>query len=113
MQSNKKKIVFFYKKKHTIAGSLLMFLDLAKYIAENHKDYEVYYINYYNEHINGILKDSNIIFKDYGEELDENLENAIYLVPLVYEYTSLVYKSSLTVLDVPFLAKTTGISFNS
>ena len=49
MQSNKKKIVFFYKKKHTIAGSLLMFLDLAKYIAENHKDYEVYYINYYNE----------------------------------------------------------------
>lgn len=84
MQSNKKKIVFFYKKKHTIAGSLLMFLDLAKYIAENHKDYEVYYINYYNEHINGILKDSNIIFKDYGEELDENLENAIYLVPLNY-----------------------------
>ena len=61
-----------------------MFLDLAKYIAENHKDYEVYYINYYNEHINGILKDSNIIFKDYGEELDENLENAIYLVPLNY-----------------------------
>lgn len=61
-----------------------MFLDLAKYIAENHKDYEVYYINYYNEHINGILKDSNIIFKDYGEEIDENLENATYLVPLNY-----------------------------
>lgn len=79
-----KNIVFFYKKKHTIAGSLLMYLNMAKYISVNRSEYTVYYINYYNEYINRVIDNTTIIFRDFEQCTYNDLDNSIFIVPLNY-----------------------------
>lgn len=60
-----KKIVFFYKNRTEITDGLRMYLHMAKHIADTYSEYEVYYVNYYNEAANKIIGKSKVIFRDY------------------------------------------------
>lgn len=110
MSGIKNKIVFFYKKKQQIAGSLLMYLNLAKYITETRPDYDVFYINYYNEYINDIISGTTIQFRDVETCTFDDLGDAVFIVSLNYiqvllEKISALKQAKILLIDWhPYLA---------
>ena len=48
LNKERRKLVFFYRKEHNIAGSLIVFLSLARMLSEDPR-LDVYYLNFPNE----------------------------------------------------------------
>ncbi|MCH5324690.1 MAG: hypothetical protein J1E39_05690 [Eubacterium sp.] len=79
-----KKIVFFLQTKKPIGGSQILFLDLAAYIAQHYSDYETYYINYQNDIVEEMYKDTGIHFLDVEECDYSQFEDATFFIAVNY-----------------------------
>ncbi|MGI6747116.1 MAG: hypothetical protein ACOX4V_02525 [Anaerovoracaceae bacterium] len=83
IDNSKKKLVFFFAKDHTISGSLIFLLSLARCIAQK-GEYEVYYVNYSNRKLEKEYEDNLVNYCDINNCDFTNLDGADFVIPLNY-----------------------------
>jgi hypothetical protein len=79
IDNSKKKLVFFFAKDHTISGSLIFLLSLARCIAQK-GEYEVYYVNYSNRKLEKEYEDNLVNYCDINNCDFTNLDGADFVL---------------------------------
>lgn len=79
------KLVFYLKNKtHFIAGGVAFMLGLAKHIASNTTEYDVYYVGYINNNIQELYGDSPLRLCDITSCDFAQFEGAEFFLPIAY-----------------------------
>lgn len=81
--SNRRKLVFFYRKEHNIAGSLIVFLSLARRLSEDPR-FDVYYLNFPNEQMEKTYAGPYVTCLDVDQCDYSQFSDAEFIVPMNY-----------------------------
>ena len=82
-KKQRRKLVFFYRKEHNIAGSLIVFLSLARQLSENPR-FDVYYLNFPNKKMEDTYAGPYVTCLDVDKCDYSRFADAEFIVPMNY-----------------------------
>lgn len=83
LKRDRRKLVFFYRKEHNIAGSLIVFLSLARMLSEN-PDFDVYYLNFPNKQMEDTYAGPYVTCLDVDHCDYSQFADGEFIVPMNY-----------------------------
>lgn len=83
LKIERRKLVFFYRKEHNIAGSLIVFLSLARRLSEN-PHFDVYYLNFPNKQMEDTYAGPYVTCLDVDHCDYSQFADAEFIVPMNY-----------------------------
>lgn len=79
----RRKLVFFYRKEHNIAGSLIVFLSLARMLSED-PGFDVYYLNFPNKQMEDTYAGPYVTCLDVDQCDYSQFADGEFIVPMNY-----------------------------
>lgn len=83
LNAERRKLVFFYRKEHNIAGSLIVFLSLARRLSED-PAFDVYYLNFPNKQMEDTYAGPYVTCLDVDQCDYSRFADAEFIVPMNY-----------------------------